>query len=92
MQVMIDPQKFVPQLLSFRISFVRFALLKKIETIHSISVEERSSETFPMSQKFQNFINFSKNRKLYPVILDFLIINTSKLNPAIFPSAKTLGK
>ena len=51
MQIMIDPEKFVPQLLSLRISSVRFALLKKIETIHSISAWEKSSEIFPKLQK-----------------------------------------
>ena len=47
---MINPQKSVTQLLSFWISFVRFTLLKKIETKHNISAWEESSETFPKSQ------------------------------------------
>ena len=51
MQVMIDPQKLVPQLLSFLISFVKFALLKKIETMDSISAWEKSSEIFSKSPK-----------------------------------------
>ena len=39
--------------------------------------------------KFQNFINFCKNRKLHPTILYFFRIRAAKLNPSISPLQKT---